>query len=209
MHSTPDVLPCLIDAIIETINENADAVTLLDQAIGDGDHVINLQRGLAALSTQSIALSALSWEISLKKIGVSLLGNMGGASGSLLGTLFIGMSKCLKNQPKLTLAIFADSFSAGVHDMKKRGKADVGAKTMLDVLIPVEKALQQAVKEAMPRDKLYPYLCQIAEAGVESTREMIALKGRAAFMGERTRGHLDAGAKTCQLMIGAIVKQLS
>ncbi len=208
MEITPHYLPDFIDAVIATIRENEEEVTALDQAIGDGDHVINLQRGLENLKAQAPELSQLSWEAALKKIGISLLGSMGGASGSLFGTLFISMSKKLTEESTLNLETTAQSFSFGVDETKKRGKSDLGAKTMLDVLIPVEQALQQAFEAQMTTDKLHEFICDTALAGVESTRDMVATKGRAAFMGERTKGHLDAGAKTSQLMICAIIKVL-
>ncbi|MCK5871760.1 MAG: dihydroxyacetone kinase subunit L [Methylococcales bacterium] len=208
MEITPNYLPDFIDAIIATIREHEDEVTALDQAIGDGDHVINLQRGLEHLKAQAPELSQLSWEAALKKIGISLLGNMGGASGSLFGTLFISMSKTLTKASILTLEVTAHSFSVGIDATKKRGKSDIGAKTMLDVLIPVEQALQQAFEAEMDTDKLHEFICDTALAGVESTRDMVATKGRAAFMGERTKGHLDAGAKTSQLIICTIIKVL-
>ncbi|MCK5897452.1 MAG: dihydroxyacetone kinase subunit L [Methylococcales bacterium] len=208
MEITPNCLPDFIDAVIVTIRENEEEVTALDQAIGDGDHVINLQRGLENLKAQAPELAQLSWDAALKKIGISLLGSMGGASGSLFGTLFISMSKKLEIDASLNLEAMAQSFTFGVNETKKRGKSDLGAKTMLDVLIPVEQALQQAFEAEMETDKLHEFICDTALAGVESTRDMIATKGRAAFMGERTQGHLDAGAKTSQLIICAIVKVL-
>jgi dihydroxyacetone kinase-like protein len=95
MQFTPEILPDLIKAVVETIDNNAEEVTALDQAIGDGDHVTNLQRGLNALNQQSADLVQLEWGQALQKIGMTLLSTMGGASGSLFGTLFISMSKAV------------------------------------------------------------------------------------------------------------------
>jgi dihydroxyacetone kinase-like protein len=201
------LLPTLIAAVVKTIEDNSDAVTALDQAIGDGDHVINLQRGLGALEKQTEKLAELPWDLALQSVGMTLLSTMGGASGSLFGTLFLSMSKSAKGQD-LDLKNFANAFTIGVDAVKKRGKADAGEKTMLDVLIPVEKALQQAVSDSVSYEKILTILGDMAITGVEATRNMIATKGRASFMAERSQGHIDAGAKTSQLMICAIVKIL-
>lgn len=207
MKLTPEILPQLITAIVEIIKDNFDAVTALDQAIGDGDHVINLQRGLNALEKQATTLTSLSWDMALEQTGMIVLGTMGGASGSLFGKLFITMGQTAKGQD-LNLKTFATVFTEGVKAVKKLGKADVGEKTMLDVLVPVEKALQQTIVDSTPFDKMLGIVCKTAIAGVEATRNMVASKGRASFMGERTQGHIDAGAKTSQLMICAITEVL-
>ncbi len=204
MLNTTVLLPNLILAVAKTIEINAEELTALDQAIGDGDHVTNLQRGIQALTAQSEALSQLDWQAALQKIGMTVMSSIGGASGSLYGTLFLGMSKNLQNQP-LTLTTFADVFLKGVEAVKQRGKADRGEKTMLDVLIPVAEQLQ---KDANKPD-LLEQIKLIAIAGVESTRDMLATKGRASFLGERSRGHIDAGAKSSQLIICAIVDALA
>lgn len=204
MSNTTNLLPSLIQAVAKTIENNAEELTALDQAIGDGDHVTNLQRGIQALTAQSEALSQLDWQAALQKIGMTVMSSIGGASGSLYGTLFIAISKNLQDQP-LTLAVFADVFLQGVEAVKQRGKADKGEKTMLDVLIPVAEQLHQ---DAGKPDVL-EQIKQTAITSAESTRNMIATKGRASFLGERSRGHIDAGAKSSQLMICAIVEALA
>ena len=201
------LLPLFITAVIEIIEDNADAVTALDQAIGDGDHVINLQRGLGALEKQTASLAKLPWDAALQSIGMTLLSTMGGASGSLFGTLFLSMSKSAKGQD-LGLKTFATAFTVGVDAVKMRGKSDSGEKTMLDVLIPVEKALQQAIIDEKSFKEILTMLYDTAITGVESTRDMIATKGRASYMAARTQGHIDAGAKTSQLIICTIIKTL-
>ncbi|NOQ35543.1 MAG: dihydroxyacetone kinase subunit L [Methylococcaceae bacterium] len=208
MLLTPEILPALIEAAANIIEQNAEEITALDQAIGDGDHVINLQRGLVALQKQSPELTALTWDAALQKIGMTLMNTMGGASGSLFGTLFVAMSKTAKGK-ELDLKTFAEVFTAGVEAVKKRGKAEAGEKTMLDVLIPVEKALQKNIADSKPLPEILDDLNEIAIQGMESTRDMIATKGRASFMAERTQGHIDAGAKTSQLMITAIITLLA
>jgi dihydroxyacetone kinase-like protein len=208
MQFTTALLPDLIQAIAETIEKNAEEVTALDQAIGDGDHVINLQRGIQALMAQSKELGELDWRAAWQKIGMTLMSTMGGASGSLYGTLFITMSKSA-HERSLNLSTFAEIFSQSVAAVKQRGKADAGEKTMLDVLIPVAGSVKQAAADSMALPEVLKKVTDTAVAGMESTRDMIATKGRASFLGERTRGHIDAGAKTAQLIICTITEVLA
>ncbi|MGR9087593.1 MAG: dihydroxyacetone kinase subunit DhaL [Gammaproteobacteria bacterium] len=208
MRFEPVVLPDIIQAVHTAIEENAEEVTALDQAIGDGDHVFNLQRGLQALLEQSEGLACLDWAAALQKTGMALMSTIGGASGSLYGTLFVTMAKAAKGRA-LDLQAFADAFSQGVESVKMRGRADAGEKTMLDVLIPVAETLKAGASSAAPLSDLLDRVSRTAVQGMESTREMVATKGRASFLGERSRGHVDAGARTAQLMICAIAGVLS
>jgi len=203
MQISPEILPRLIQAIAEVIEKNAEAVTELDQAIGDGDHVVNLQRGIHALQAQGAEIAQLDWAAALQKIGMTLMSTVGGASGSLYGTLFVTMSKALRDKT-VDLPAFAAAFAQGVESVKLRGKADAGEKTMLDVLIPAAQSLQKSADAAASPQELLAGVTGAAETGVEATRNMLATKGRASFLGERSLGHIDAGAKTAQLMIAAI-----
>lgn len=207
MPITPALFPSIINTIINSINQQAEEITALDQAIGDGDHVYNLLRGLQALQASSAELAELDWSAALQKAGMILMSNVGGASGSLYATLFISLSKNTHDST-LDLPTFASAFSLAVDAVKQRGKADVGEKTMLDVLIPVANYLKQATATTR-QSELFQGLNQVAEIGVEATRDMLATKGRASFLGERSLGHIDAGAKTAQLMIAAITHVIS
>jgi len=208
MQIEPEILPHIIQAIADTIAKNAEEVTQLDLAIGDGDHVVNLQRGIHALQAQSTEIGKLDWTAALQKIGMTLMSTVGGASGSLYGTLFVTMSKALRGQV-VDLKAFAASFGQGVESVKLRGKADAGEKTMLDVLIPAAQSLQAAAASSQPLPELLAFITRAAETGAEATRDMLATKGRASFLGERTLGHIDAGAKTAQLMISAIAEAIA
>jgi dihydroxyacetone kinase-like protein len=208
MSFTTALLPGLIEAIQLVIEANAEEVTALDQAIGDGDHVTNLQRGLQALMAERVELSEMDWAAAFQKMGMSLMSSVGGASGSLYGTLFLALSKAAKDQD-LNLQSFADIFNRGVEAVKQRGRAVAGEKTMLDVYIPVADYLQTAASKSVSLSEVLATVAQVAIAGMESTRDMLATKGRASFLEERSRGHIDAGAKTGQLMICAIVDVLT
>lgn len=208
MPVTPAILPNLIQAAAAAIETNAGEVTALDQALGDGDHVTNLKRGLNALLDQSEKLAQMAdWSGALQKIGMTVMSTVGGASGSLYGTLLITLAKALKGAP-LELEAFARGFTAAVEAVKQRGKTQVGEKTMVDTLVPVANAMVSAAQTgASPKD-VAERVKQAAVAGMESTRDLLATKGRASYLGERTRGIVDAGARTSQLMICAIADAL-
>ena len=208
MKFTPVLLPIIIEAIAVVIEKNAVEVTDLDQALGDGDHVINLQRGIDALMVERTELTELGWVDAWQKIGMTLMASVGGASGSLYGTLFLALSKA-GHDKDLTLQDFADILTQGVEAVKKRGRSDLGEKTLLDVFIPVANYLHTASVDSTPLADVLDTVSKVAIAGVESTRNMLATKGRASFLEERSLGHIDAGAKTAQLMICAIIDILS
>ena len=197
-----------IQAATAAISANAEEVTALDQAIGDGDHVTNVQRGLSVLEGLAGELGALDWPAAFQKMGMSVMSTVGGASGSLYGTFFLALAKAFKGKD-MSLASFAEAFGSGVEAMKQRGKADLGEKTMLDVLIPVAEAFKAAAADSLPLPQVLENIRRVAEAGCESTRDMVPTKGRSSFLGERARGCIDAGARTSQLMIGAICDVLA
>jgi len=204
MTLTPTLIPKLIAAISEILANHADEITELDQAIGDGDHLINLQRGIKALTEKKHELIALDWPNAWQKIGMILMSAIGGASGSLYATLFLALSKAAKDQA-LNVQSFADSFNLAVEAVKHRGKAEAGEKTLLDVYIPVAQYLNTAAVSSITLPEMLNTVITIAMTGMEATRDMIATKGCASFLEQRSIGHIDAGAKTAQLMISAIV----
>jgi dihydroxyacetone kinase-like protein len=176
----------------------------LDRAIGDGDHFINVRRGCEVLVALSPELEPLEPGQALHKIGMKLLGTIGGASGPLISSFFIAMGKSLDGLEEPGRAHFAAAFAAGVDAIKSRGKADVGEKTMLDVLIPAARLLVKLTDEGAPLEAVCAQLKSDATANMNATRDMIATKGRAYFLGERALGHIDPGAKTCEVAITAV-----
>jgi len=192
LEASDEFLPRVIDAAIEAIANNADLLGDLDRAIGDGDHGINMLRGFSAIAAQRDELVALPLPAALEAMGKILVMNVGGASGPLYGSLLMAMGKA------------GGSIDAGVAAVKKRGKSDRGEKTMLDVLIPVQLAWAEACKESLPVPQALERLRQAAKAGLESTRPLMATKGRASFLRERSIGHLDPGAYSSFLLVDAI-----
>jgi phosphoenolpyruvate---glycerone phosphotransferase subunit DhaL len=140
----------------------------------------------------------------LNKIGMKLLSTIGGASGPLFASFFMGIAKIIKQNGGNTPLEIAAAFAAGVQSIMQRGKADLGAKTMLDVLIPVSTTFTLSAAEGKNLAEICSAIKLAADTGLESTRNLIATKGRAAGLGERAIGHLDAGAKSCQVMVHAV-----
>ncbi|MDR2875543.1 MAG: dihydroxyacetone kinase subunit L [Methylobacillus sp.] len=190
------------EAVNAAILAHEPEIESLDRAIGDGDHFINMKRGCATVAAMRAELAELSPDAALQKVGMKLLSTIGGASGPLIGSFFIAMGKAGKEAE--TLPQIAAAFAAGVEAIKLRGKADVGEKTMLDVLIPVAQTFTRLANEGCARDELLRTIKREAEQGVLATRDMIATKGRAAFLGERAVGHIDPGAKSSQVIICAV-----
>lgn len=192
------------NAIRDSILAHEADIECLDREIGDGDHYINMKRGCEAISKMAEQLEGLNAPDALNKIGMKLLSTIGGAAGPLFASFFMGMSKHLKSAETATILQIALSFEAGVQAIMQRGKAQAGEKTMLDVLIPVAATFKQLAEQETPVMEIAKTLKQVASTGLESTRNMLATKGRASGLGERVIGHLDAGAKSCQVMIHAV-----
>ena len=193
----------LVDAAAAAIAANAEELTALDQAIGDGDHGINLNRGFQAVAETRAALAEAPLPEALQKAGMTLVMKVGGASGPLYGSLLMAMGKSAETPPG-SVADLAAMLEAGVEAVKKRGRSDAGEKTMLEVLLPVAERLKRAGDEGDAAPALLAELRAIADQGLESTREMQATKGRASFLGARSVGHLDPGARSSQLLVHAV-----
>ncbi|MCW5633843.1 MAG: dihydroxyacetone kinase subunit L [Rubrivivax sp.] len=191
-------------AVQRAILANEPHIESLDRAIGDGDHFINVRRGCEVLMAMRDELRPLPPAAALHRIGMKLLVTIGGASGPLFASLFMAMAKSLEGQAEPDRRQVAAAFSAGVEAIKARGKADVGQKTMLDVLIPVARLFARLADEGAALAPLCVQLKDEAHRNMLATKDMIASKGRAHFLGERALGHIDPGCKTCEVAIGAV-----
>jgi dihydroxyacetone kinase-like protein len=199
----------IIREVHKVYEANAPEIEKLDQAIGDGDHVINMRRGIQAILEIDEALVPLKPGEALNKIGMTLLSTIGGAAGPLFASMFMGMAKVPGSDDIHDSKTVAKMFSSGVELVKQRGKADVGDKTMLDVLIPVSNLFSELVEKSdLPKNEILKQLMAEAERGVLSTKDIAATKGRASYLGERAKGHIDPGAKSCQLIIFTICDYL-
>lgn len=193
----PDLIGALIDATVKSMAVHADELTQLDQAIGDGDHGINMQRGFGAIAEIADELVGLPLGAALQKAGMTLVMKVGGASGPLYGSLLMSMGKAMPADPDGRGDVAA-AFAEGVAAVKKRGKSEAGEKTMLDVLVPVQDAVASNDGDALAVAR------RAADDGLESTRDMLATKGRASFLGERSVGHIDPGARSSALLVHAV-----
>ena len=187
----------LIEDCAKVIVAHADELTALDQAVGDGDHGVNMKRGFESLLADADALSARPLPDMLKAIGTQLVMKVGGASGPLYGTLFMALAKEIGESP--TSATARAAFASAFEAVKARGKSDVGQKTMLDVFAPVLAAWDE-------RAALAAHLSETARQAADATIPMKAIRGRASFLGDRSVGHMDPGARSSSLLIATIAK---
>jgi phosphoenolpyruvate---glycerone phosphotransferase subunit DhaL len=186
----------LFETVAQRVIASADELTDLDRAIGDGDHGANMRRGFEAVLAAVDDLSARNFGESLKGVGTTLVMKVGGASGPLYGTLFTSLGKSLDDE--VSREQITDAFASAVDAVKARGKSDVGQKTMLDVLFPVLEVLREG------GDGLPLRLRETARAAAEKTIPMRAIRGRASFLGERSVGHMDPGARSSALIVDAV-----
>jgi phosphoenolpyruvate---glycerone phosphotransferase subunit DhaL len=195
------------DTAYAALIRHADEIAELDQHIGDGDHIYNLLRGLEALRAMRSQIEVAELDQALQLAATKVLSTVGGSSGPLLASLLLGMSRTAT--PECTAADVAKMYAGGVEAMQQRGKTGKGSKTMMDVLIPVAERFRELIEREATLDEILCELPKEAERGMLSTVEMLALKGRASFLGERSRGHIDPGARSSQVIITAICAQLA
>ena len=197
MSLDPALLKSMITAAAEQVIANATQLTELDQAIGDGDHGINMKRGCAQVLAELDSIVEKPTGEALKAVGMALVMKVGGASGPLYGSLFIGMGKALGDR-QITMATLPEIFAAGVEAVAARGRSTAGEKTMLDVLTPVLDATRASGPDLAVR------LREAAARGAAATIPMRATKGRASFLGERSIGHMDPGARSSEIIVQAL-----
>jgi dihydroxyacetone kinase-like protein len=188
----------LVTAIATAVISHTDELTTLDQAIGDGDHGLNMKRGFEAVLADLQALTAKPLPDMFKAIGMTMVMKVGGASGPLAGTFFMDLGKALPAEPTRDDLVAATGKALAA--VMARGKSEPGQKTLLDVLAPVQAAFAGGADGA-----------GIKAAAVEAAKKtvpMLAIRGRASFLGERSIGHMDPGARSSSLMIAAAVDAL-
>jgi len=189
----------LIDAATQTLIDHVDELTALDQAIGDGDHGLNMRRGALAIQARRAELEGKSLNDALKLMGLTCMSTIGGSSGPVFGTLMVTLAKELPDAP--TAADLARALAAGIAALTKLGKAEVGQKTLLDVLAPVQAVLAQGGEGMAARVQ------QCAHDSAAATAQIEATRGRASFLGDRALGHVDPGSRSMALIIGAICER--
>ena len=191
-------LPELITAMSAVIQKNKDFLTELDMPIGDSDHGINLARGFQAVEAKLPGLAGKDIGTILKTVGMTLVSTVGGASGPLYGTAFMYAGGKMAGKMEVNLDDFVVMMETAIDGIKKRGKATTGEQTMLDAMVPALEAIKAEGTLAAG--------LKAAQAGVEATKAMIATKGRASYLGERSIGHQDPGATSFTLLLGVITE---
>lgn len=181
------------------IHRNRVMLTELDSAIGDADHGANIDRGMSAVVEAINDVEGLS--AICKKTGMTLVSSVGGASGPLLGTLFLKLGPVLGEGTEADAQQLAQGLRAGIDGVAARGRSTTGEKTMLDALVPAVEALEHALSEGSSLDTALAAAATAARQGRDATIDMIATKGRASYLGERSRGHQDPGATSATYLI--------
>ena len=196
-------LRALVAAAAEQVVASTAELTALDQAIGDGDHGANMKRGFEAVLSKLDMIVAQPPGEAIKMVGKTLVMTVGGASGPLYGSFFMAIGDALARGRRLPEDL-ADVFASGVDAVSARGRSQAGEKTMLDVLVPVLASL----RTEPGRSDLAQRIRVVASEAVERTAPMRATKGRAAFLGDRSIGHIDPGARSSCILVHAICNTL-
>jgi len=191
------------------ISEHKELLTRLDSAIGDADHGVNMDRGMTAVLAATHDETAATPAELLKRTGMTLVSRVGGASGPLYGTAFLRMAAAAGNAGSLDAQGFAKVLRAGLDGVVARGKAEAGDKTMYDALAPAVDALDAALDAGQPLGEALRAAVGAAEEGREATIPMVARKGRASYLGERSAGHQDPGATSVTLLLTAAATTLA
>ena len=202
-HATTADLDAWVRRFAALVSENKDHLTELDAAIGDADHGSNLDRGMTAAVAALDELGPTAAGPLFSKVGMTLVSTVGGASGPLFGTLFLRMGTSLGDTDTVDAAQIAAALRAGLDGVEARGKAQPGDKTMYDALSPAVDALDKAVGEGADLGDALGRARDAAAEGRDATIPMLARKGRASYLGERSVGHQDPGATSVALLLQA------
>lgn len=194
-----------LTACAKTLEENRDYLIELDAAIGDADHGANMDRGFKAVLQKLSAVNDQDLGAIFKTVGMTLVSTVGGAAGPLYGTFFLQLGMKLSGKTEMTLADFADALEAGIAGVQMRGKAEAGDKTMLDALQPALEALKEKSLAGAGMTEALSDCAEAARQGMEATIPLVARKGRASYLGERSAGHQDPGATSSFLILKAAV----
>lgn len=199
-------MAAIIEGMAKKIEAEKEYLTELDNEIGDGDHGINLARGFEAVEKKLPSLAGGDIGALLKGVGMQLVSIVGGASGPLYGTAFMKAGMACKGLTEIDGPAFVKAMEAAVDGIKMRGKATEGEKTMLDALCPALKVMQDDVAAGKSLKEALQDAAQAAEKGVEYTKTIIATKGRASYLGERSLGHQDPGATSSLYLLQVLAE---
>lgn len=194
----------VLKKIGEKIEAEKEYLTELDQPIGDSDHGINLARGFQEVENKLPSMEDKDIGTILKTAGMALVSKVGGASGPLYGSAFMKMGMALNGKTEMDMNDFLVAVEAAVEAVKQRGKATVEEATMLDAMVPALDAMKQAAADGMDSNGVLEAGCKASWAGAEHTKDLVATKGRASYVGERGLGHQDPGATSFSFMLETV-----
>ncbi|HSU11271.1 MAG TPA: dihydroxyacetone kinase subunit DhaL [Pseudonocardia sp.] len=195
-------------AFADEVTDHADELTRLDSEIGDADHGSNMRRGMTAVVGKLDAAPDAAPAALLKSAGMTLVSTVGGASGPLYGTFFLRMGTSAGDRAEFDGAAFAAALRAGLEGVVTRGKAQLGDKTMVDALTPAVDALDAALADGASLKDALRAAATAAREGADATVPLVARKGRASYLGERSAGHRDPGATSTTLLLEAAAESL-
>lgn len=195
-----------LERIADVLHENAAYLTQLDSPIGDADHGTNMDRGFKAVRDKFPTMATMDSSTQLKTVGMTLVSTVGGASGPLYGTAFLRASAAIANKSELTSADIVAMLEAFLGGIIARGKATTGEKTMVDALTPALLTAKQALNEGASLADLTTRTAAAAEEGMKATIPMLATKGRASYLGERSIGHQDPGSTSSWLILRSLAE---
>ena len=198
----------ILGQINEKIDENKSYLSELDAAIGDGDHGLNMNKGFKAVMEKLKDDDGSDIGGILKKAGMALVSNVGGASGPLYGTAFMKAAMSANGKAEIDINDFAKMLNEALEGIKMRGKGQAEDKTMIDAIEPALNAINEGIEKGLEVKEILRTAKEAAYKGVEHTKEIIAKKGRASYVGERSIGHQDAGATSSAIMLETIYEAL-
>jgi dihydroxyacetone kinase-like protein len=198
-----------LQAIAVVLEQNKDYLTELDAAIGDADHGINMNRGFQKVVSQLPSVANKDIRTILKSVSITLISSVGGASGPLYGTLFLRASTVVAGKQELTDEDMVALLQAAVDGVVQRGKAQLGDKTMLDALSPASDAFKQAVADGASAVEALQKAVAAAQEGMKNTTPLVAKKGRASYLGDRSSGHQDPGATSTYLILQTLLETIA
>lgn len=209
MSFSYDQVYAWVRAFAAVIAENKEYLTELDSAIGDADHGINMNRGMQAVLAKLEGDAQADAGALLKTVGMTLVSTVGGASGPLYGTLFLQMGSSAAGKPELSDEDWAAALAAGVAGVQRRGKAELGDKTMIDALVPAVEALRSSLAGGSAAGEALHRSAEAAREGMIATIPLVARKGRASYLGERSADHQDPGATSSWLLLRTAAETLA
>ncbi len=197
-----------LQAVAVVLEQNKDYLTELDAAIGDADHGINMNRGFQKVISQLPSVADKDIGSILKTVSMTLISSVGGASGPLYGTMFLRASTAVAGKLELSDEDLIALLQAAVDGIIQRGKANLGDKTMLDALSPASDTFKQAVANGASTQEALQQAVAAAEEGMKNTIPLVAKKGRASYLGDRSSGHQDPGATSAYLILKTLLQTI-